>query len=355
MRFVVLEAAARVRQFTDEGLDLLRAHGEVDLVTLAPESREQGVAEFLALLPTADAAVICPWFHPPTTPKDWMQAERLKVLAGTFDLRFAGWMDFAAFQRRGTVVIDTSRSMTPSVAEFALAMTLNLIRSIPAAMDYVRSGGWKPGAWENAGFCFGDLTERRVGLAGLGSINRRYAELLAPFRCLVRAYDPFVGQEVFEQYGAESAESLVALAESSEILVIGLPPTPATQGIISREVIDALPRGALFVLVTRMAVVEQEALWRRVQAGELMAAVDVFAPEPPPPDAWFRQHPRVLPTPHIAGDTIYCHRRCFTTACRDAVAVLTGGQPQYRATSWDNDCYQGRLRQPGGDVSRPPS
>jgi phosphoglycerate dehydrogenase-like enzyme len=343
MRFVVLEAGQRIRSITAEGLRLLHAHGQVDLVTLALGFQAQGMSEFLGLLPEADAAVISPWLQPSTTPEDWSHAGNLKVLAGTFDNRFAGWMDLADLQQRGIAVIDTSRSMTPSVAEFALAMTLNLIRDIPASIDIVRRGEWKPQAWENPGFTFGDLTGRRVGLAGLGSINRRYAELLTPFRCVAHAYDPFVSREVFDRYGLEPMSSLVELARSSEILVIGIPPTPATLGIISQQVIDALPKGALIVLVTRMAVVEQEALWRRVEAGEIMAAVDVFAPEPPPPDVWFRRHPHVLPTPHVAGDTMYCHRRCFTDACQDAITVLTGGQPRFQATSWDDDLYQGRL------------
>ena len=119
-------------------------------------------------------------------------AGRLRVIAGTFDNRFGEWIDVAEAQRRGVTVVDTSRSMTPTVAEFALAMTLNLLRDIPAAIDLVRSGDWKSRKWDQPGFVYGDLTGRRVGLAGFGSINRRYAELLAPFRCAIAAYDPFV-------------------------------------------------------------------------------------------------------------------------------------------------------------------
>ena len=112
----------------------------------------------------------------------------------------------------------------------------------------------------------------------MGSINGRYAELLAPFRCDVRVYDPYVSDEVFSQYGVKRENSLVELAQSSEIFVVGLPPMPTTLEVINRDVIFALPKGALFVLVTRMAVVEQQALWERIEAGEIAAAVDVFAP-----------------------------------------------------------------------------
>lgn len=344
MRFLVIEGKGHSgRGYIDEGCSLLRSHGQLEVVSKLELKEEKTLARFLELLPKADAVVISPWHRPATTPEHWHQAEKLKVLAGTFDNRFASWMDFRELVSRGITIIDTSRSMTPSVAEFALAMTLNLIRDIPESMYFVRDGKWKEHPWNKPGFVFGDLTGRRVGLAGFGSINRRYAELLAPFKCSVGTYDPFVSSEVLECYGVERVESLIELARSSEVFVIGIPPTPATLQIISRSVIDALPKGSLLVLVTRMAVVEQEALWHRIQAGEIRAAIDVFAPEPPPSDAWFRRHPNVLATPHIAGGTDYCHRRCFTDACKDVIAVLTGGKPQFQATIWDDDCYQGRL------------
>jgi phosphoglycerate dehydrogenase-like enzyme len=303
-------------------------------------------SEFDAILPQADAIVVSPWTKqlPTFTPERWALADRLRVIAGTFDHRYGAWIDVAEAQRRGVTVVDTSRSMTPTVAEFALAMTLNLLRDIPTAIDLVRSGGWKSRKWDQPGFVYGDLTGRRVGLAGFGSINRRYAELLVPFRCAIAAYDPFVTDAELGRYSIERADSLVELAASSEIFVVGIPPTPATQQIIGREVIDALPRGALFVLVTRMAVVEQDALWRRAEDGEIRAAIDVFAPEPPLADASFRRSPFVQPTPHIAGDADYCHRRCFTTACDDAVAVLDGRVPIYAVTARDEKLYLGTLK-----------
>ncbi len=180
-------------------------------------------------------------------------------------------------------------------------------------------------------------------MAGFGSINRRYAELLGPFHCSVAAHDPYVDDSVLNAAGVASVASLTELASTSGIFSIGIPPTPATLGIISAEVINALPRGSLVVLTTRMAVVDQVALWRRAEAGELRVAVDVFEPEPPPPEASFRRSPWIQPTPHIAGDTAFCHRRCFTTAAADALAVLAGRSPRYRATPHDQLQYQGEL------------
>jgi phosphoglycerate dehydrogenase-like enzyme len=92
-----------------------------------------------------------------------------------------------------------------------------------------------------------------------------------------------------------------------------------------------------------MAVVEQDALWRRVGAGELRAATDVYDPEPPPSDAWFRRDPNVLPTPHIAGNVQFAHQRCFAEACADTVRVLSGEAPLNPATARDKRLYDGTL------------
>jgi phosphoglycerate dehydrogenase-like enzyme len=138
-------------------------------------------------------------------------------------------------------------------------------------------------------------------------------------------------------------ESLVELAASSDIFVVAIPPTPTTVNVIDARVIDALAPGSLFVLVSRMAVVDQEALWRRVRAEELRAAVDVFDPEPPPADAWFRGAANVLPTPHIAGNVPFAHERCLTEACADALRVINGEVPLHAAAPRDKRIYEGNL------------
>lgn len=306
-------------------------------------SDEAFEAEFDAVLPTVDLIMVGAWIGrvPRFTEERFRRATRLKAIAGTFDNRFGHWIDIGEAAAHEIVIIDTSRTMTPTVAEFALAMTLNVMRDISTAVQLVREGGWQTAAWDQPGYVFGDLTGRRVGLAGFGVINRRYAELLAPFHCDVRTYDPYVGDTVLEQAGVGRADSLVDLATTSEIFVIGIPPTPATQHIINRDVIDALPHGSTFILVTRMAVVEQEPLWRRIKVGEIRAAIDVFEPEPPPTVAWFRQSPYVYPTPHIAGNTSICHRRCFTIACDEGLKALAGESVTYAVTPRDDRIYRG--------------
>lgn len=334
----------RYRRLADR---ILGANGEVRHLDFDPEATpDERAAALDALLPEADAVVVAPWLglgDPALPAFDVARlglAPELRVIAGTFDYRL-GWIDLDEAGRREIAVVDTSRTMTPSVAEFAVGITFALLRDIPAAIDVVRGGGW-PDAPKDAGaFVFRDLAESRVGLAGYGSINRHYRRFIAPYGCEVRIFDPFVGDETARSDDVTLTGSLVELARESDILVVAIPPTPTTLGVVDASVIDALASGSLFVLVSRMAVVEQDALWRRVRAGELRAAVDVYDPEPPPRNAWYRTSPNVLPTPHIAGNVQFAHERCFTEACADAVRVLEGGSPRHPATTYDKRLYEG--------------
>jgi len=188
-----------------------------------------------------------------------------------------------------------------------------------------------------------DLAECRVGLAGYGSINRHIRRFVRPYGCDVGAFDPFADEAALAADSVEPARSLVELARASDILVVAIPPTPSTMHVVDADVIDALAPGSLFVLLSRMAVVEQDALWRRIRAGELRAAIDVFDPEPPPSDAWFRRDPNVLPTPHIAGNVPFAHERCFREACFDALRVLDGDVAEHAANRHDKRLYDGTL------------
>jgi len=324
---------------------MLSAHGEVIELGWDPDSPlDARMASLDAHLSDVDAVVMAPWLaEPPIFDRERLgHAAALKVIAGTFDYRL-GWVDLDEAARRGVRVVDTSRTMTPTVAEFGVAITFALLRDIPAAIDVVRGGGWYEKPQGESSFVFRDLADCRVGLAGYGSINRHYRRFIAPYGCEVTIYDPLPGEDVAATDAVGRAGSLVELARASDVLVVAIPPTPSTLEVIDASVIDALPPGSLFVLLSRMAVVEQDALWRRVQAEEIRAAVDVYQPEPPPSDAWFRHAPNVLPTPHIAGNVQFAHERCFREACADSLRVLNGEAPHHGATVADKRLYDGTL------------
>jgi phosphoglycerate dehydrogenase-like enzyme/SAM-dependent methyltransferase len=326
---------------------VLSTYGDVDHLAWDPDASLDELTRSLdARLPGSRAVVMAPWLHAHPLPTfdtaRFDHAPELRVVAGTFDYRL-DWIDLDEATRRDVSVVDTSRTMTWTVAEFAVGITLALLRDIPASIDLVRSGGWLDGPIHSDTHVDRDLAGCIIGLAGYGSINRHYRRLVEPFGCPVAVFDPFIDDDHAVAENVTRATSLVDLASRSDVLVVAIPPTPATLGVVDAEVIDALAPGSLFVLVSRMAVVDQETLWRRVRDGELQAAVDVFDPEPPPTDAWFRTAANVLPTPHIAGNTMFAHERCFREACLDAVRVVRGDAPEHSATVRDKLMYSGRL------------
>jgi D-3-phosphoglycerate dehydrogenase len=333
-----LHGGIRYRAIGDE---ILSAHGTVIhrewLQGLSPDERARSLD---ADLEDVDALVLAPWLMDLPTFDDerFQRTTKLRVIAGTFDYRL-GWVDVVEAEHHGVHIVDTSRTMTPTVAEFGVGITLALLRDIPAAIQTVREGGWFDSPRAANRFIFRDLADCRVGLAGYGTINRHYRRFIAPFGSAVSAYDPLIADETLETDRIERSASLVELARASDIFVVAIPPTPTTLEVIDAGVIDALAPGSLFVLLSRMAVIDQKALWRRVQADELRAAIDVFDPEPPPSDAWFRRHPNVLPTPHIAGNVQFAHERCFREACADTARILAGDRPHHVATVRDRRLY----------------
>lgn len=347
---VVLEGP-RAGHYREIASSILAAEAELAYVDCSRDVPvEHRARELDALLPRAVAVVSTPWLGgtapglelPTFDERRWSLASSLQAIAGTFDFRLS-WINPEEAARRGVTLSDTSRTMTPTVAEFGLAMTLNALRCIPEQLDVVRKGGWITSPPDGAHYVYGDLSGRRVRLAGYGSINRHYRRFLRPFGCDVKAHDPFVDPGALVADDVTPTPTLLELAADAEIFVVAIPPTPKTMGAISAKVIDALPRGALFLLLSRMAVVDQDTLWRRVREGGLRAAIDVFDPEPPPADAWFRTASNVLPTPHIAGNAVYAHRRCFLEACHEAVRGLRGEATLHPATMRDKELYAGVL------------
>lgn len=334
----------RYRELADT---LLSPHADVmHLAWARDEPLEEREARLDEALADAVAVVTMPWLlllvDPPTFDGVRLaQAPNLKVIAGTHDFRF-GWIDLEAAADRGLALVDTSRTMTPTVAEFGVGLTFALLRDIPDAIDMVRRGRWARGM-DVTDHVFRDLADCHVGLAGYGSINRHYRRFIRPYGCEVNVFDPLVDEAALTADDVAPTASLAELADRSDIFVVAIPPTPSTLGIVDREVIDRLAAGSLFVLLSRMAVVEQEALWERTRAGELRVGVDVFDPEPPPADAWFRTAANVLPTPHIAGNVRFAHERCFSEACLDAVRVLKGEEPLHPVAARDRRFYEGTI------------
>jgi phosphoglycerate dehydrogenase-like enzyme len=219
-----------------------------------------------------------------------------------------------------------------SVAEFALGLTISALRRIPqtyrAMLDshnvwnYLPEAGLgRPGAraaqfGDDPAFASGTIAGKRVRVAGMGNIGSRYASFCATLGADVIGWGVSAPDPVFHRSGARRALRLEDLVTDAEIFTPMVPHLPATEGLITAELIDVLPRGCLVVCVTRMQIVDAQALRRRVLADELSLAADVFDVEPLPLDDPLLGRHNVIHTPHNAGRTIDANR-AFVDALLD--------------------------------------
>lgn len=143
---------------------------------------------------------------------------------------------------------------------------------------------------------------RRIGILGLGFMGRQIARSLAalgyPVTSLTRhPPDPEPGVTHLTQ------DRRAAFLAGTDILINVLPMTPETRGLLDRALFDALPRGAALIHMGRGGQLVEEDLLAALDSGQLSgASLDVFATEPLPRGHPFWDHPKILVTPHIAGE-----------------------------------------------------
>ena len=174
-----------------------------------------------------------------------------------------------------------------------MLMGLRYVMPLNAAMR----AGERPGI-RNGKF----LTGRVVGIHGCGHIGKEVVRLLAPFGCRILACDIKDYADFYKQWNVTPV-SFDELVARSEVLTLHLPKTRQTLGLYSRDVLARLQPGCVLVNTCRGGIVDEDALFERLEAGALMAACfDVFAIEPAQNDRLLR-HPHMLASPHIGAST----------------------------------------------------
>lgn len=214
-------------------------------------------------------------------------------------------LDVAAAADRGIEVFNVPGRNANAVAEHTVGLMIAHLRSIAAAHAALKRGDWLE---EFGGPGPRELAEVEVGLVGLGRIGTRVAELLAPFGCVVRAYDPHVDpSEVALDLELVDLDALMA---RSDVVSIHVPLSDETRGLVTAGHLGLLGPTGVLVNTARAEVVDQAALRQAVQQGTIAgAALDVFDTEPLPADDPLVTSPRTTLTPHLAGTTRQAFRQ----------------------------------------------
>lgn len=187
-------------------------------------------------------------------------------------------------------------SMTRAMVETVAAHALNAHLRLDDLARQQREVRWK--------LLRNPTTDARtVGILGMGELGRAAAEVLLQLGFRVRGWSrtakPLAGVESFA-----GAAGLSPFLARSEILIVLIPLTPQTAGMIDADFLARLPDGAVLVNLARGGVVRDDALLAALDSGRLRHAVlDVFNAEPLPPEHRYWIHSRVTVTPHMAALT----------------------------------------------------
>lgn len=214
-------------------------------------------------------------------------------------------IDAQALRERSIPLTNSSPALRNDVADFALMLTLAAGRQLIAADAYVRSGEWgRKGMYP----LLSTITGKRAGIVGLGQIGQAIAERFEPLGLEI-GYVNRTGKQFSYRYHAD----IRSLAEWSDILVVAVPGGTETEGLIDREVLEALgPKGTL-INIARGQVVDEPALIAALRSGTLgSAGLDVYWNEPNP-------DPDLTSLPNV---TLYPHHASGTEETRDAMAQL---------------------------------
>ncbi len=313
----------------------------LQIAELVPVDRVLSEDELIAELAGCSGLIKLGGHVPALTARVLDAAMDLRVVGLRSD-RFGSGIDLQAAARRGIHVIDADNlSSAHPVAEWDLALMLLCLRNAGSVYRQMMAGTDTWAQTGNDDFVNGELTGRKVGLVGCGHVGQRLIELLAPFRVDLLVCDPYVSEDLVRTMEIRRAE-LGEVLDHADILVLQVPLTPKTEGLIGAAELERLGEGKILINCSRGKVLDQPALVTRLQAGKLIAGLDVFDPEPLPADHVLRGMPNVFCTPHIAWHAQNAFHRYYGYTVQDFLRFFAGQPLQHELTARMVDIRHGR-------------
>jgi D-3-phosphoglycerate dehydrogenase len=281
------------------------------------EVRSVDGADRAALLPAlagVDAVIVRSATH--IDAEALQAADRLKVVAR------AGVgldnVDVAAATAKGVLVVNAPTSNIVSAAEHAVALPLAVARRVPQA-----SGSLKAGEWKRSTFTGVEVTDKTMGIVGLGRIGVLVAQRMSAFGVRLLAYDPYVPAARAAQIGVRLVP-LDELLRESDFISIHLPKTPETVGLIGERELALCKPGVIIVNAARGGLLDEHALAQALKEGRVGGAgLDVYATEPCTDSPLFA-YENVVATPHLGASTVEAQDKAGLAVARSVKLALQG-------------------------------
>jgi phosphoglycerate dehydrogenase-like enzyme len=233
-------------------------------------------------------------------------------------------IDYSYCFRHGIRILNISPVFAEPVAEAALGMAIDLARGITRSDREFRLGTEQYGFASNREAF--SLFRQNVGLVGLGDLGKAILSLLRPFRCHIRAYDPWLPVEYIQSLGCEAAP-LDDVLKGSQLIFVVAGATSQNEGFLGAQQFTLMQRGAAIVLVSRAAVVDFDAMLDFAEEGHIRFATDVFPQEPLPGSHRARRTNNAILCAHQAGAMETTIKQIGKLVVADAELIARGLPP----------------------------
>lgn len=283
-----------------------------ELVLEYPQNEDEVIAA------TKDADVIA-FIATPITARIINALEKCKLI-----IRYGvGYdnVDWKAAAERGIYVCNAQTYGTHDVGEHAAALLMAVSKLIPQNDALIRKDGWG---------CAGRgvrLYGKTVGFIGLGRIARVTCSVTNGLGMKAITYDPYVSQEILDEYQATSVD-LETLLKESDFISVHAPLTEQSRHMLSTEQFKMMKNTAYVINTSRGALIDEEALIKALEDGEIAGAgLDVFEKEPIDADSRLRFMDNVVLVGHLAFNTNEAMVDLHKEVTADIVRVLNGERP----------------------------
>ncbi|MDR2199669.1 MAG: D-2-hydroxyacid dehydrogenase [Deltaproteobacteria bacterium] len=241
------------------------------------------------------------------------------ILATGLDL-----VDVEYAKSRNVAVANAPSYGAASVAQFAFGLLLEITGHVGHHAATVKSGRWKSFPdWCHWDYPLIELDGKTMGIVGFGAIGRRVADLARAFGMRTLAYN---GKRIPQDSGGGTEfTSLGEVLEAADVLSLHAPLTDETRGMINRDSIALMKKGAILVNTARGGLIDEGDLAEALKSGKLLAAgLDVLSSEPAADDNPLVALDNCLITPHLAWSPREARIRLMKIAARNIRCYLEG-------------------------------
>ena len=239
-------------------------------------------------------------------------------------------VDLAYCKARGIHVTNVVGYSTPIVAQHTFAMALYLLEKLPVYDTYVKNGSYEKSPMFT---CFEpfftELDKKTLGIAGLGNIGRKVAQIASVFGCRVIYYSAS-GKNHTADFEEVDFETLLA---ESDILSLHCPLTEQTRHMMNAQAFAKMKKTAIMLNLARGPVVDEQALYDALTAGQIAAAgLDVLDKEPIAADnplGTIKDSTKLLITPHMAWGSHEARERCAREVYKNIESFLAGQERNF--------------------------